>query len=74
MKCHTPDCIGEREPREVSHRVVYMGRTVTVHAVPAHVCPECGDIVLAEETVFHVETLLRAKSRSKGDAFTFAPA
>ena len=48
MKCHTPDCIGEHEAREISHSVVYRQRTLVVHHVPAHVCPDCGDAVLTE--------------------------
>jgi len=71
MKCHTPDCIGEHEQRGISHSVIYRQRTVVVHNVPAHVCPECGDAVLVEETTIHLETLLRRKARSKATAFAY---
>jgi YgiT-type zinc finger domain-containing protein len=71
MKCQTPDCIGEHEQRGISHSVIYRQRTVVVHNVPAHVCPECGDAVLIEETTIHLEALLRRKTRSKATAFAY---
>jgi YgiT-type zinc finger domain-containing protein len=71
MKCHTPGCTAEREAQEISHSVIYRERTVVVHHVPAEVCPECGDAMLAEETAIQVEALLRRKARSKGSAFHF---
>jgi len=71
MKCQTPECSGEREARAVSHAVIYQKRSFVVHGVPADVCPECGDAVLAEETAMHLEVLLRRKARSKGTDFPF---
>jgi YgiT-type zinc finger domain-containing protein len=65
MKCHTPGCDGEHETRAISHSVVYRERTLVVHGVPADVCPDCGDAVLAEETAIHLELLLRRKTRGK---------
>jgi YgiT-type zinc finger domain-containing protein len=72
MKCHTPGCTAEREAREISHSVIYQERTLVIHHVPADVCPECGDAVLAEETTLHLQALLRRKGRAKGMAFPFA--
>lgn len=71
MKCHTPDCTGEREPHPISHSVIYRQRAVVVHGVPAEICPECGDAVVAEETLLVVEGLLRRKSRGKRTAFVY---
>jgi YgiT-type zinc finger domain-containing protein len=71
MKCNTPDCIGEHAPREVSHQVVYRERTVIIHGLPADVCPDCGDIVLSEETTIHLDGLLKAKARSKSTVLTY---
>ena len=71
MKCQTPNCSGEHETRAISHSVIYRQRTVVVHGVPAAVCPECGEAVLAEETSIHLEALLRRKARSKATAFPF---
>jgi len=68
MKCHTPDCTGEHEAREISHAVIYQERTIVIHNVPADVCPECGDAVLSEETTIHLEGLLRKKKR---DSFAY---
>ena len=71
MKCQTPDCTGEHEAGSISHSVVYRERTVTVHNVPASVCPDCGDIVITEETTYYIGELLRRKSRIKGTAFAY---
>jgi len=71
MNCTTPGCEAEREAREISHAVIYRERTIVVHHVPAEICPECGDAVLAEETTIHLEALLRRKTRAKGAAFPF---
>jgi YgiT-type zinc finger domain-containing protein len=71
MRCHTPGCSGEHEARAISHAVIYQERTLVIHGVPAEVCPECGEAVLAEETTMHLELLLRRKARSKGAAFPF---
>ena len=66
MKCQTPDCIGEHEQRGISHSVIYRQRTVVVHNVPAHVCPECGDAVLIEETTIHLEGPAAAQGAVEG--------
>lgn len=71
MKCHTPGCTAEREVRTISHSVIYRERTLVVYHVPAEVCPECGDAMLAEETSARLELLLRRKARAKGTAFLY---
>lgn len=71
MKCHTPDCTGEHETGHVSHSVVYRERTLVIHQVPADICPECGDAVLAEETLIVMDGFLRRKARSKATAFVY---
>lgn len=71
MKCHTPDCTGEHEPREISHSVVYRERTYIIANVPAGVCPDCGAAGLAEETTAILDGLLRRKSRGQGISFAY---
>jgi len=71
MKCHTPDCIGEHEAGTISHSVIYRERTLVLHGVPAHICPECGDAVLHDETLIVIEDQLKRKSRSKATAFHY---
>jgi len=71
MKCHTPDCTGEHEPQRISHSVIYRTRTFVVHDVPADVCPDCGEVIVTEETILHIDRLLARKARSKSDAFVF---
>lgn len=71
MKCQTPGCTGEHAPQRISHSVIHRQRTFVIHDVPADVCPDCGDVVVSEETIFHLGRLLTRKARAKGDAFVF---
>jgi YgiT-type zinc finger domain-containing protein len=71
MKCQTPECTGEHAPGMISHEIVYRERTIVFHGVPADVCPECGEAVLAEETISQIHLLLPRKARSKKDAFAY---
>jgi YgiT-type zinc finger domain-containing protein len=71
MRCQTPGCSGEHTTRTISHQVVYRERTFVIHGVPADVCPDCGEAVIAEETIFHIDGLLPRKARGKRDAFAY---
>lgn len=71
MKCHTPDCIGEHLTGTISHSVIYRERTLVLHGVPAEICPECGDVVLHDETLIVVDDLLKRKARSKAASFQY---
>jgi YgiT-type zinc finger domain-containing protein len=71
MKCQTPGCTGEHEPRAISHSVIHRTRTFVIHDVPADVCPDCGEVIVTEETILHIDRLLARKARSKSDAFVF---
>jgi YgiT-type zinc finger domain-containing protein len=55
----------------ISHEIVYRERTIVFHSAPAHVCPECGEAVLAEETISQLYLLLPRKARSNKDAFAY---
>lgn len=71
MACTTPDCTGEHGTNRISHEVVYRERTYVIHSVPADVCPECGDVRLIEETLFHIEALLQKKGRLKSAVLVY---
>ena len=71
MRCHTPDCPGEREPQPISHSVIYRQRTVVVHGVPADLCPACGDAVMTEETLLVLDGLLRRKGGRKSSVLRY---
>jgi YgiT-type zinc finger domain-containing protein len=71
MACHTPGCTGEHDARTISHSVIYQERTIVLRQVPASVCPECGDAVLAEETTIIIADILRRKARSKKTDFVY---
>jgi YgiT-type zinc finger domain-containing protein len=73
MGCHTPGCTGEHESGTIRHTVLYRKRSIVLHGVPASLCPECGDVVLTEETTLAIEYLLKRKARSKKPAFVYEP-
>lgn len=51
MKCIVETCNGEYEDRDIEHSMEVKGELIVVDNVPALVCPVCGNILLAEETV-----------------------
>lgn len=73
MKCTSPGCTAEMEPNTISHQVVYRERTWVIQAVPAEVCPDCGEAKIVEETLFQIGDLLGRKVRSKVTTLVFEP-
>lgn len=71
MGCHTPGCEGERATGTISHTMIYQERSIVFHHVPASICPDCGDVVLTDETTIVIEGLLRRNARSKKSAFVY---
>ena len=61
MRCTIEGCPGEYEFRTVTHTVKHEGEIVVIDHVPAEVCTVCGDVLLAPETVRHIEALLRSR-------------
>ena len=58
MKCTIQGCPGEYEYRTVVHTVRHRGNVVVIDHVPAEVCPVCGDVLLAPDTIRRIEKLL----------------
>jgi YgiT-type zinc finger domain-containing protein len=58
MKCSIDGCSGVYEVKTVIHTVRAGGRVVVIDHVPAEVCSVCGDVLLAPQTVRHIEQLL----------------
>jgi YgiT-type zinc finger domain-containing protein len=73
MGCHTPGCTSEHETGTISHTVIYQERSIVLRQVPASICPDCGDVILTDETTIVIEDLLRRKARSKKADFAFEP-
>ncbi len=71
MRCHTPDCAGEHQLQTISHSVIHRQRTFVVHGVPADLCPDCGAVVVSEETILHLDRLLTRKARSKSATLVY---
>ena len=59
MKCSIAGCPGEYEAQTIAHTVRHHGRLIVIDHVPAEVCSICGDVLLAPDTVRHVEALLQ---------------
>ena len=60
MKCSITGCSGQYESKEIVH-TVHKGSDIFVFEhVPAEVCSICGDTVLVQETIRHLEVLLRS--------------
>ncbi len=72
MGCHTPGCTGEHATGTISHTVIYQERSIVLHQVPAGICPDCGDVLLTDETTIVIEDLLRRKAvRSRKTDFVY---
>jgi len=68
MKCTIQGCPGEYEERTIVHTVRHRGRLVVIDHVPAEVCSVCGDVLLAPQTVRHIEGLLAKPRRPERTA------
>jgi YgiT-type zinc finger domain-containing protein len=71
MACKTPGCTGEHGAGTIRHSVLYQERSIVLHGVPADICPECGDVVLSEETTILIEDLLQRNAGSAETSFAF---
>jgi YgiT-type zinc finger domain-containing protein len=58
MKCSIQGCQGDYEAKTIIHTVRVGGRVVVIDHVPADVCSICGDVLLAPQTVRHIEKIL----------------
>jgi YgiT-type zinc finger domain-containing protein len=63
--------MGEHGAGTITHTVIYRERTIELQGVPASLCPDCGDVVLSEETLIVVEDLLKRKTRSRQSVFAY---
>ena len=62
MQCTIKGCPGTYENRRIVHTVKLQGQVVVIDNVPAEVCSVCGDVLLAPETVRHIEQILQQQS------------
>ena len=71
-KCSIRGCPGEYEPRLIVHTVKRGKDVLVFEDVPAEVCDVCSDILLAPETVRHVEELMGRDSVPRTHAPVYA--
>ena len=60
MKCTVEGCPGDYEDRAIVHTVKKDKSILVFRGVPAEVCSVCSDMLLAPETVKHLEELVRS--------------
>ena len=63
MKCSIQGCPGEYESRLIVHTVKPGGEVLVFEDVPAETCNVCSDMLLAPETIRHLEELMRQKTK-----------
>jgi len=74
MKCSIQGCPGEYDHRRIVHAVQSGGEVLVFENVPAEVCDVCSDVLLAPETIRHLETQLsqHAKPRKHVPVYAYA--
>jgi len=65
MKCCIQGCPGEYEHRFIVHAVKRGSNVLVFENVPTEVCDVCSDILLAPETIRHLEELMKRNPESE---------
>ena len=68
MKCSILGCPGECEQRTIVHTVRHHGEIIVIDHVPAEICSVCGDVLLAPDTIRHIEKLLQHRTAAVSTA------
>lgn len=63
MKCSIQGCPGRYEAGRIVHTLHKGAEIYIFEHVPAEVCSDCGDTLLAPETIRHIERLLSSKGK-----------
>ncbi len=74
MKCSIQGCPGNYEHRPIVHTVKRGAEVLVFESVPAEVCDVCSDMLLAPETIRHLEEMIgqRAEPQKHAPLFTYA--
>ena len=72
MKCSIQGCPGVYESRLIVHTVKRGSDVLVFEDVPAEVCDVCSDMLLAPETVRHLEQLMQRHEAPGKHAPVFA--
>ena len=72
MKCSIQGCPGQYERRLIVHTVKRGAELCVFEDVPAEVCDVCSDMLLAPETVRHLEELMRGHAKPERHAPVYA--
>lgn len=72
MKCSIEGCPGQYEEKTILHTVEKNGQIAVFEKVPAEICNVCSDVLLAPDTVRHLEVMLTEVGRPERMAPVYA--
>ena len=72
MNCSIQGCPGEYQKRVIVHTVKRGADVIVFENVPAEVCDVCSDMLLAPETVRHLERLMERHEEPEKHAPVYA--
>jgi len=72
MKCSILGCPGAYRPRLIVHTVKRGDEILVFENVPAEACDVCSDLLLAPDTVRHLEEMMRRDEKPGKQAPVYA--
>jgi YgiT-type zinc finger domain-containing protein len=72
MKCSILGCPGQYRPRLIVHTVKRGDKILVFENVPAEACDVCSDLLLAPNTVRHLEEMMRRDEKPEKQAPVYA--
>lgn len=72
MKCTIQGCPGHYEHRVIIHTVKRGANVLVFENVPAEICDVCSDMILAPDTIRHLEQLMDRQTKPQRHAPVFA--
>jgi YgiT-type zinc finger domain-containing protein len=67
MNCTIPGCFGEYEDRFITHKREEPDGIAYFDNVPAKVCSQCGDTIIAAEVVQTMERILKGEIEPRAE-------
>lgn len=60
-----PVCGGKLESRKITYPQEYTGKIVVLENVPAEVCQQCGEILIAPDVLKKVQEIVWSKAKAR---------
>jgi len=71
MKCTIQGCPGHYEHHVIVHTVKHGTNVLVFENVPAEICDICSDMILAPDTIRHLEHLMKRQTKPQRHAPVF---